>query len=337
MIDLIILMIALGVFCASWAGCRGLEFVLVKYRILDYPDPRRNHRSATPHGGGIAVMAAWIGGMGALYFFAPNLAPSFNLGWLFIALTALMTISWIDDLRHVPAGVRIFIHILSVLIALPSLPGPLVPDWPLWLNTVMICGLWVWFINLYNFMDGIDGISGVEGLSISFGISIFALFIAPLAPLWVPIFLLGMACGGFLMRNWPPARIFLGDVGSIPLGFVLGWALLWLAASGQPIAALILPLYYLADSGLTLLRRIGRGEAFWRAHSEHNFQQAVRRGMSHAQVTLRIGFINVVLIAFALISLDPAKAPLALIGAILSVVLLLCHLTGDKENTPPNN
>jgi UDP-N-acetylmuramyl pentapeptide phosphotransferase/UDP-N-acetylglucosamine-1-phosphate transferase len=107
---------------------------------------------------------------------------------------------------------------------------------------------------------------------------------------------------GFLWWNWQPAKIFLGDVGSVPLGLMLGWLLLELAAAGLWPAAVILPLYYLADSGFTLIRRILRGEKFWQAHREHFYQKAVIMGRSHAYVSVVIGLCNIGLILMALMS-----------------------------------
>jgi UDP-N-acetylmuramyl pentapeptide phosphotransferase/UDP-N-acetylglucosamine-1-phosphate transferase len=105
---------------------------------------------------------------------------------------------------------------------------------------------------------------------------------------------------GFLYWNWDKAEVFLGDVGSIPLGYLLGWLLLATAAAGQWEAALILPLYYVADASLTLIRRLLRGKRIWRAHREHYYQRAVQRGLSHAAVVKRILACNVLLIVLAI-------------------------------------
>ena len=242
-----------------------------------------------------------------------------------------MTISWIDDLRGLPALLKLPFHILATCIALPSLPGPLFADMPVWLNIMVPCILWVWFTNIYNFMDGIDGISGVQGLAICTGLLLIAWFLPVVAPLGPLALLLGAALAVFLVHNWPPARIFLGDVGGIPVGFILGWALLWLAIEGQPIAAIILPLYYFTDSGLTLLRRLLAGKRIWDSHCEHAYQKAARQNMSHAHICKCIALANVILIAFALTSLAPERAFIALIGAILCVVLLLCHLCNEQQ------
>jgi UDP-N-acetylmuramyl pentapeptide phosphotransferase/UDP-N-acetylglucosamine-1-phosphate transferase len=129
----------------------------------------------------------------------------------------------------------------------------------------------------------------------------------------------------FLRWNWQPARLFMGDVGSVPLGYLLGWLLLTLAGSGYWAQALILPLYFLADASWTLLRRLARGEKIWRPHREHFYQRAVQAGRSHAEVALRVMSADIVLIGAALWATEDMEVP-ALILAALTVALLLADL-----------
>jgi UDP-N-acetylmuramyl pentapeptide phosphotransferase/UDP-N-acetylglucosamine-1-phosphate transferase len=138
---------------------------------------------------------------------------------------------------------------------------------------------------------------------------------------------------GFLVWNWHPARLFLGDVGSVPLGFALGWLLLHAAIAGYWAAALILPLYYLADATITLGRRALRGAKIWQAHREHFYQRAVARGRGHDAVVGAIAVGNVVLIGCALIAegTDGAIKLLAIAAAALAVALLLAHLAGAER------
>ena len=134
------------------------------------------------------------------------------------------------------------------------------------------------------------------------------------------------ACAGFVVWNWHPAKIFLGDIGSVPLGFLLGWLLLALAARGPWEAALILPLYYLADATLTLLRRGARGEKVWQAHREHFYQQAVQNGRSHARVSLAIAGANAGLLLLALLAVSAPENPAIRLGAVgvaAALVILL--------------
>ncbi|MHA1568589.1 MAG: MraY family glycosyltransferase, partial [Alphaproteobacteria bacterium] len=185
--------------------------------------------------------------------------------------------------------------------------------------------VWLWFINLFNFMDGIDGMAGGEAVSLGLGLFLLSTF-AALDPSIGDPALLAIAAGlGFLVWNWHPARIFLGDVGSVPLGFLFGWLLLGAAARGYWAPALILPLYYLADATLTLLRRLARGELVWRAHREHFYQCAVQRGLSHAEVVLAVLAANAGLVALALAAALGWTWP-ALAGAVLVVAALLWYL-----------
>ncbi|HCP00684.1 MAG TPA: glycosyl transferase, partial [Rhodospirillaceae bacterium] len=142
------------------------------------------------------------------------------------------------------------------------------------------------------------------------------------------------AASGFLVWNWPPAKIFLGDSGSVPLGYLLGWLLLSLAADGAWQAAIILPLYYLADSTITLFRRIIRGEKFWLAHRDHFYQAAIKRGMSHARVSSIIAVLNLALVALALVSVIGGEGSTwswaALGSALVIVVLLLWWLAKPR-------
>ena len=171
-------------------------------------------------------------------------------------------------------------------------------------------------------MDGIDGISGIEALGIGLGIAFVSVISGSGGGIAVQAAAIAGAGAGFLWWNWHPARIFLGDVGSVPLGFVAGWLLLILAINGEWAAAIILPMYYLADSGITLARRTLRREKIWQAHREHFYQLAIIQGRSHAEVSRIIGFCNLGLIAFALVSLISPWVGIVL-GAFVTFFTLL--------------
>ncbi len=297
--------------------------LLRRRAILDHPNARSSHERPTPRGGGLAVvpitLVAWVAGAG---FDLPA-----GLAVILCGAVALALISWIDDLRSLPAALRLAVHAAIVGVGIIWLDdhglifqGLL----PAWLDTLAAGILWLWFVNLFNFMDGIDGISGVETICIGAGLVALAAATAHATPpAWFGA-TLAAAAAGFLAWNWHPARIFLGDVGSVPVGFLLGFLLLALAARGYWAAALILPAYYLADATITLGRRAWRRERIWQAHAEHFYQQAVQSGMSHAQVSLAILAANLVLIGLALTSLS---APLtSLSGAALVVAILLAWM-----------
>jgi UDP-N-acetylmuramyl pentapeptide phosphotransferase/UDP-N-acetylglucosamine-1-phosphate transferase len=289
------LLILTGIFLASLVGTR-LVLVWLRHRqILDHPNERSSHALPTPRGGGIAVTLvlvgawAWLGPPGIEMVLGPA---------LFLA-----ALSFADDIRSLSARWRLLAQVVAVAFVLALWPeerGPFFGDLlPHWLDLLAAGLLWVWFVNLYNFMDGIDGITGIETMTIGIGVAL----VAVLVRLNVEVFFCGAAAAavamGFLWWNWHPARVFMGDVGSIPLGFLLGWLLLYLASRGHPVPALILPAYHLADATITLARRASRGEKIWQAHREHFYQRAVRAGRTHASVSLRVLGLGLVLIGLA--------------------------------------
>ena len=263
--------------------------ILTRREILDRPNERSSHRVPTPRGGGITVIGflllAWI------VLARAESAPSGVLG---IALGAVLlaAVSWVDDLRGLSPLVRLLPQAAAVAIGIFVLPGPQDP-----FHLAAIGLVWIWWINLFNFMDGIDGLAGSETAAIGAGLLLFTSVGAGADPaLQALAAAVTGAAIGFLVWNWSPARIFLGDVGSVPLGYLLGFMLLELAVRGYWKIALILPLYFLADATITLARRLSRGERVWQAHREHFYQQAVRRGLGHAAVARRVIAANLVLV-----------------------------------------
>jgi len=309
---------------------------LKKRALVDSPNERSSHTSPTLHGGGIAVTAVM-----ALLFLVLAFDPFEwrldELGeagvWLVAGMIVLATVSWLDDLKEISQLVRLVAHFLVVVGLLQTVfSEQLVFQglFPLWLDHALAALLWVWFINLFNFMDGIDGISGVQTACIGVGVVLLAGSNG-----WVDLgqsyaLVIAGVGVGFLWYNWHPARVFLGDVGSVPLGFILGWLLLNLAANGFWVQALILPLYYLSDATLTLLERLGRKEKIWEAHRSHYYQQAIQKGYSHAHVAKSVLVGNAVLIGLAITSL---RAPVTgLVGAAAVVFIMLLYFKHNPNN-----
>ena len=313
-------------FVASLAGTRGVLGYLRRRAILDHPNERSSHARPTPRGGGLAVAAVMIGAWFVVGTGESTALPGVEA--VCAVALALAALSWVDDLRGLAVHWRLLGQISAVAVTLsvaghhgPYFAGLLPPA----LDTVAAGILWVWFINLFNFMDGIDGLSGIESACIGAGVVVTAMVSGAPGPM-VPLGIAATATAlGFLWWNWQPARIFLGDVGSISLGFLLGWLLLALSASGQWAAALILPSYYLADATITLLRRLLRGERVWHAHREHFYQQAIRRGHSHSAVVGAVLLANLTLIALAGLAAAGKTWP-AMVGTCMVVAVLLFHL-----------
>jgi UDP-N-acetylmuramyl pentapeptide phosphotransferase/UDP-N-acetylglucosamine-1-phosphate transferase len=271
--------------------------------VLDRPNERSSHSVETPRGGGLAVMLALLPAWAlfALLGAAPPATIAAVLGAAFLAL-----VSFADDLRPRHPLWRLLAQAAAVAAGLAALPdagavfqGLLPPA----LDRALAGLLWLWFVNLYNFMDGIDGITGMETACLGAGLALVVFLNRELGNAGQVALGLATAAAalGFLRWNWQPARIFLGDVGSVPLGYLLGWLLLATAAAGAWKVALALPFYYLADATWTLGRRLLRGEKIWRPHREHLYQKAVQRGLSHAAVVRRILALNLVLFALALV------------------------------------
>ena len=312
----------------TWAATGALLRLLAARRILDHPNARSSHARATPRGGGIAVVAVTLAGWGlaaALGAAAWSLVAPLAVGGL-----ALAAVSWADDLRGLAPLPRFAAQAAAVAAALAMVPlGPLFPGpLPQWLAYAGAGLAWLWFVNLFNFMDGIDGLAGTEAVQVALGAALVAglLGLAD-GSVWLAALLVGSGLG-FLAWNRPPAKIFLGDVGSVPLGFLLAWLLLWLAANGAWAAAVILPAYFLADATLTLLRRALRGARPWQAHREHFYQRAVQAGASHGRVIGAVGLANLGLLACALASLGGGGAAAATLAAALVIVGALLWYLG---------
>lgn len=292
---------------------------LRRRKIYDLPNDRSSHAIPTPRGGGMAVIGVTIGAW--LLPVADGSDPALVV--VVAAAAALAAVSWIDDVRSLSPLVRLGVQILAVAVTMAWLidDGPVFQGLlPPLLDTILAAVLLIWFINLFNFMDGIDAISAVECICVCIGLVLIgAVQGANGVPPWLPS-ALAAATFGFLWWNRPPARIFLGDVGSVPIGFLLGWMLLKTAAAGYWGAAVILPLYYLADATITLIRRAVQGEKVWQAHRQHFYQQAVQSGRGHGAVSGAVFCTNMALVGLALVASGypwPALAAAALVVTLL--------------------
>ena len=306
---------------ATWAVLRGL----IRFRVYDTPNPRSSHAEPTPRGGGLALIAvlllSWLGV--AVWLEA---APA-GFPLALVGAAVLAGVSWIDDLKRLSAALRLAVQAGAVALGMIAMEGagPVFQGFlPPVLDRIAAGVLWLWFVNLFNFMDGIDGISGVEAICIVLGLVLIAwLHALPPEAAAFPA-LLAAATLGFLVWNWAPAKIFLGDVGSVPLGYLLGWLLLLAAMEGQWAVALILPLYYLADATVTLIKRGARGAKVWQAHKEHFYQRAVQGGWSHAQVSLRVLVFNIFLIGCAsMAALGYIWVALGAAAALVALLLII--------------
>jgi UDP-N-acetylmuramyl pentapeptide phosphotransferase/UDP-N-acetylglucosamine-1-phosphate transferase len=302
------------------------------------PNARSSHHKPTPQGGGIAVIVATLLVAWAGVTLSSNLLP-YQGGQLLAvsgATALLAVVGAIDDIHSLPAAARLAMQCIAVGAVITALPPEVrvIPHVPWGIERAGLFLVGVWFVNLVNFMDGIDWMTVAEAVPVTGAILILGLagVVAPL-PALLAAALLG-AMVGFAPFNKPVARIFLGDVGSLPVGLLLGWLLLQLAAAGHLAAALLLSLYYLADSTITLVQRIARAETIWQAHRTHFYQRATDRGLSVTNVVARVFVVNLVLagLAFITVAAQNIAVSLAMLGAGGAIVLwVLATFASGKD------
>jgi len=299
--------------------------------VLDIPNDRSSHRLPTPRGGGIAIAVS-------------TLAASVFLLWrgaldlqLFLALAGggivVAFIGYLDDRRPLSARIRLAAHLAAALWALVCLGG--LPPMRFGDHIVSLGGAGyvvgalgiAWTVNLFNFMDGIDGIAASEAVSIAWSAVLLALVMEQSTAVSAMAMVFGAVCCGFLVWNWPPAKIFMGDVGSGYLGYVLVVLALGAARGNPTVLAVwvILGGVFFCDAFVTLLRRLTRGERVYQAHRSHAYQCLARRWGNHRAVTIAVVCVNLLwLLPCAWVAAArPALAAWMVLIAFLPLVLLV--------------
>ena len=312
-----------------------LKPLLIRY-ALARPNARSSHKAPTPQGGGIAVLAATIviAGMAALW----TALPFWDFAIVVAAAVAFAAIGTADDIRPMPVWLRLAMQFAGVMAVVTQADIRVFPDFvPYALEWSLLVVGGVWFVNLVNFMDGLDWISVAEMVPITAFIA--GLGLVGIMPLWIAV-LAAALCGallGFAPFNRPVARLFLGDVGSLSIGLLVGWMLLELAGTGALAAALLLPLYYLMDATITLLRRLARRERVWEAHRSHFYQKATDNGFSVLAVDAHVFGLNLVLAALAAMTLvwpsGAVQVAALALGAVL-VGLVLRRFSTPRQTIP---
>jgi UDP-N-acetylmuramyl pentapeptide phosphotransferase/UDP-N-acetylglucosamine-1-phosphate transferase len=325
---LVLAVLAASVICA---GLIVLLRPLLQRYALARPNARSSHVLPTPQGAGIAVIAATLIVACVHELGAGVPVPHLLFGAsVFIAATG-----FVDDVRTIPVLPRLLLQAAAVAAVVFAAPADLriVPAIPLALERAGLLVAGIWFVNLVNFMDGLDLMTAAEVVPVTASIVLLGwLGHLPLAPTIVAAALCG-AMLGFAPFNRPVARVFLGDVGSLPIGLLLGWCLLELAWHQHVAAALLLPLYYLADATLTLLRRIARREPFWAAHRTHFYQRATDNGYTVPAVVTEVFALNIVLAALALASvwLNSVLADIVMLAVGATAVASLLYRFSQRK------
>jgi Fuc2NAc and GlcNAc transferase len=319
----------LCVFLAAIAAGGLLTFclrrLLVRWAILDVPNERSSHERPTPRGGGLAVVAVVLTGTAAAY--SAGVIDLRHAGAVIGGGLAVASVGWADDRGGVSRRGRALVHVLAAIWAVWLLGGFELLDAGVGSielgfpgAILAVVGI-AWLINLYNFMDGIDGIAAGEAVLAGLAGGVLT-WSAGAGDLALIAFLAAGASLGFLMWNWAPARIFMGDVGSSFLGYLFGvLALASERAGAVPLLAwAILLAVFIFDATITLLRRALRGERWYMAHRSHAYQRAVQSGWSHAQVSCAVLIVNTALAALA--ALAVFRPALLLVCCAVAAILL---------------
>lgn len=311
---------ALAALVTSWAGTR-LLIPLLRRRMLDLPTGRSSHCRPTPRGGGIGILAGMVCGVVVARLAGMEPAPS-------ALMAATLLTSMLGMLDDAFGGVPAFVRLLAqVLIAawlmlqtgplenLP-LPGPL--NVGLGAAAPVVTILWLTGVtNIYNFLDGIDGFAALQGVVAGVALALMGLG----EGVSVTCLVLAAACAGFLVHNWHPAKVFMGDVGSTAIGFLLAGVPLSCPAADRALTAFFVALclwFFLSDGTYTLVARLLRKERIWEAHRTHLYQQLVGAGLRHDTVSGRVGLLASGVAAFAIVAArirEPWTAWVALAAA----------------------
>ncbi len=326
---------------------RILRGYALRYGLLDQPNKRSSHSVATPRGGGLAIVLTFLGAI-IILVFSGELDIQQVMTYL-LAGGMVAGIGYWDDHGHIPARFRILIHFTAAGLAVFWLGGfPVVQfgEHVLtfgWIGNLFGVVLLVWLLNLYNFMDGIDGVAGAEAIFVAGGAGLISLTFVESGngnggqlPLLLLQFIFVAATIGFLIWNWPPSKIFMGDVGSGFIGFILGVFAFSSAATGllSIWSWLILLGVFLVDTTVTLVRRFISRKRWYEAHSSHAYQHLTRRWHSHKKVTLTILVIDLVWLlplAWAA-ALNPAMGWWITLLSMMPLVVLAIILNAGIED-----
>lgn len=322
-------------FLVTWA----LRKYALAHSVIDVPGLRSSHTVPTPRGGGVAIVVTFLAVL-PIFTLTGSVSESLVQA-LLVSGIGIALLGFLDDHGHIPARWRLGGHFLAAgwaLFCLGGLPPLSLFEIPLhlgWVGHTLAAMYLVWMLNLYNFMDGIDGIASVEAVCVCIGAVCLYLIEGRIEMVAVPL-LLASAVIGFLIWNFPPAKIFMGDAGSSFIGIVIG--ILSLEAAWMVPHALwswlILLGVFIVDATFTLLRRLLRKEKIYEAHRSHAYQYAARRYGKHLSVTLAVAVINLcwLLPIALLVGVGSLRAELGVIVAYLPLIALATMFrAGAKE------
>lgn len=295
--------------------------------VMDIPNARSSHTIPTPRGGGLAIVVTSL--MATLATTVSGSLPVRTSLALLIGGCAIAAVGWFDDKNHLSIRLRFVVHTMSAACAVIMLGGvqsfrigPVALSSPIILSAIAVVGI-VWAVNLFNFMDGIDGIAGTQTACVSLGGGAM-LMLGGETGLAYCMLALGAAALGFLVLNWHPAKIFMGDVGS---GFI-GFYVATVAVASDRVSAVPLLLWvmmmavFVVDATGTLICRIVEGHPWSEAHRSHVYQLAVRSGFSHDRVALVVCIVDCLLVSIAFLSMRRPDLASAISVVVLAAVFV---------------
>ncbi len=300
--------------------------LLRRLRFIDMPVSRSSHYKPTTTAGGLIFVPIII--IGWLLFAG---AEGQNIELISLVVVAVGIVSVVDDMLDLHGGGRLILHIVGCfcLVYVIPLSGAISFIGNELLQGIVTLILFVWFVNLYNFMDGIDGVAASGAVFMSLGLYVvgestgWQYSMEASIVMWVMI--------AFSLFNLPPAKLFMGDVGSISLGLILGYLFIRLAQSGYLASALILPMYFVFDTTMVLLIRLGRGLSPFKTHRTFSFHHAYDAGMSQKTIVIYISSVNLILIGMACVAIY--QPLMAFILSFVPVSALWWYLRKYKTGT----
>jgi Fuc2NAc and GlcNAc transferase len=331
----IFLFVGVATALVAWVATGFVRSLAIRHAILDVPNSRSSHQSPVPRGGGLAIVLVFLGALLCLtasHVLNPVLFAAFSIG-----SSAVAIVGYADDLRPLSSRFRFCVHIgasavfVVILVAFCQKKSCFPSTLALWMGGGILVFLLSSAVNLFNFMDGIDGIAGSEAVYFAGAGAWLNWYVMGDSGLTLAMLCLASATAGFLVWNMPPARIFMGDVGSGFLGFMLA-AISIVTSQMSAIPAQVWPILggvFLADASITLLRRFARGDRWFEAHRTHAYQHLAVRWRGHLPVTVLVSVINICwLFPWAFYALlVPERANVCLVLSLLPLMTLV-FITG---------
>lgn len=334
-----LLAIGVTVFIASFAGVAGVRAIATRRRWLDYPNSRSSHTIVTPRAGGLAIVVVSEAGLSVLLWRDRLLSREWTI--VLAAAIVVAAVSWIDDLRPLSNKIRFSVHVIAALVVLATFGNIDRAEIP-FIGTISLGALGgpltlLWIVgltNAYNFMDGIDLMAAGQAIAAGAGWAVLG-NIVDSRDLILAGIVIAFAAAGFAIHNRPPARIFMGDVGSAFLGYLLA-TMAVVGSHGDPtlgMCGVLLVWPFVFDTGFTFLRRLRNREAIFKAHRSHLYQRLVIAGMTHMQVSLLYFVLDLIGIgcAIALITGVPHATAISAMAITVSASGLWVFVTQTEQ------